>query len=276
MTDDAHRWTLDSGTCSGEVLDDGAHVLRWQPAGRDPVLFARDDLTVVPGVPPRAGVPVCWPWFARGDDGRHEPSHGLARTTRWTRVDEDRDEHGGRVRHRLTGDDVDDPRWPAGCVLELTTRMGADLVLELTTTNDGDEPVELGEALHVYLAVGDVREVTVDGLDGAPCHDKVTGTDTVQHGPLRLTGETDRVYRSQAPVTVTDPVLRRRLVVETEGAANRVVWNPWQEQAAGLDGIGDRWPGLLCVEGATVADDGVVVPPGSSHTLTYRLTVEDL
>ena len=91
-----------------------------------------------------------------------------------------------------------------------------------------------------------------------------------------LTGETDRVYRTEGPVVVVDPLLGRRLRVETEGAADRIVWNPWADEAAGIRDIGDRWTGFVCVEGANALADAVTVEPGASHTLTYRLTVEDL
>ena len=180
------------------------------------------------------------------------------------------------VRLRLTSDEVSGPQWPHPYRLDLVARMGRHLEVSLTTTNTGPGPVTVEEALHAYLAVGDVRQVTIAGLDGATLHDKVTGEDRTQLGELVLTGETDRVYRTDAPVTVTDPVLGRRLHVETEGAANRVVWNPWAEKGPGIADVGDEWPRFVCVEGANVLADAVTVPAGATHTLTYRLFVEDL
>ncbi len=153
---------------------------------------------------------------------------------------------------------------------------GEVLEVSLTTTNEGPDPVVVGEALHAYLAVGDVREITVTGLDGAEYFDKVLGVDAVQEGDLVLTEETDRVYRSTSAVLVEDPVLRRRLRIESEGAANRVVWNPWDDKARALDDVDEAWPRFVCVEAANARDDVVTVAPGDSHTLTYRITVEDL
>ncbi|MBM6403077.1 D-hexose-6-phosphate mutarotase [Phycicoccus sp. CSK15P-2] len=276
MTDSPPSRAVTGTVCSAEVLDEGALVLRWQPAGHEPVLFVHPTVGPRSGRPPHAGVPVCWPWFGPGRAGGAPYGHGFARGAVWSLVEETQRGDATVLRHRLTEADATDPFWPHPYVLELTAHLGADLGLELATTNTGDAPVVVEEALHAYLAVGDVRRVVVSGLDGAPFHDKVTGTDHVQEGDLVLTGETDRVHRGTRPVTVTDPVLGRRLHVETDGAANRVVWNPWAEKAAAIDDVGDHWHRFVCVEGANVLADAVTLPPGATHTLTYRLTVEDL
>ena len=45
-------------------------------------------------------------------------------------------------------------------------RLGAELSVALTVTA-GSRPLELEAALHTYLAVGDVREIAIHGLEGA-------------------------------------------------------------------------------------------------------------
>jgi glucose-6-phosphate 1-epimerase len=45
--------------------------------------------------------------------------------------------------------------------------------------------------------------------------------------PLRLTGETDRVYpATRTAGVVDDPAGGRRLVVDKAGSGTTVVWNP--------------------------------------------------
>ncbi len=201
------------------------------------------------------------------------PSHGIVRTADWELVERAEDADGVGIHLSVTSERVTSPHFPHAYVLDLRVHLGASLELELTTTNTGPEPFDLEEALHAYLAVGDVRRVRLDGLDGASYHDKTTGRDEVQEGGLVLTGETDRVYRGDGPVTVVDPVLDRRLRVSTTGAADRVVWNPWDEQARALRDVGDAWPGFVCVEGGNVLDDAVTVAPGDSRTMTYGVEV---
>ena len=267
--------TVDGPVASGEVHDEGALVLRWAPRGHDPVLFVHPTAGVRPGTPPHAGIPVCWPWFGPGP-APDAPSHGFARTAHWRHVATTTSGDVTTVDLALTTDTTTSPWWPHDSRVTLRAVLGESLEVTLTTHNTGDEPVVVGEALHAYLAVGDVRRVTITGLDGATFHDKVTGEDRTQDGDLVLTGETDRVYRSTAPVVVSDPVLGRRLRVETEGAADRVVWNPWAEKGPGIADIGDEWPRFVCVEAANVLDDTVTIAPGESRSMAYRLTLEDL
>lgn len=257
-----------------EVLDVGALVVGWSPPGQAPVLFRHPE--VHRPVAPHAGIPVCWPWFGDGPTP-DAPSHGIARTATWRRADGDGGPGSTRRCLVLTDADATSTVWPHPYTLRLDVEASdRTLTVTLTTTTTGSEPVVVGEALHAYLAVGDVREARVRGLDGAAFFDKTTGERRTQEGDLVLVGETDRVYRSDAVVTVEDPVLGRRLRVETEGAANRVVWNPWDDEAARVDDIADAWPRFVCVEAANALDDVVTVAPGTPHSLMYRLTVEDL
>ena len=211
--------TLQSSAGTGEVYDQGAQVTRWVPAGADPVLYVSSALRLAPGRSIRAGVPVCWPWFGPGRAAGMEPMHGFVRTTTWRCVDETTDADRASVAYRLTSDDVTSTHWPHRYAVELRAVFGRALEVSLTTTNTGDEPFDYEEALHAYLAVGDVHRVSVAGLAGKSFFDKVTGTEQVQQGDLRFTGETDAVFRTSDPVTLYDPALGRRLVVTTEGAA---------------------------------------------------------
>ncbi|MGL5816779.1 MAG: D-hexose-6-phosphate mutarotase, partial [Phycicoccus sp.] len=57
-------------------------------------------------------------------------------------------------------------------------------------------------------------------------------------------------------------------------AGNVVVWNPWEEKAAEIGDIADDdWLRFVCVEGANAFENAVVVGPGQSHTLGYRVEV---
>ena len=266
---------VETAICTGEVHDQGGQVTRWAPAGAAPVLYVSTAARYEQGRPIRGGVPVCWPWFGPGRGGGLEPAHGFVRTAVWERVSAVEEEGVLVATHRITSEQATSPHWPHTYSLDLVSRLGETLELTLTTTNTGDSAFVVEEALHAYLAVGDVRQVMLEGLDGRSFFDKVAGTEKVQTGPVEFAGETDAVFRTSEPVTVVDPVLDRRLVVSTQGAANVVVWNPWSQKAAGVPDIGDDdWPGFLCVEGANAFENAVSVEPGASHAMTYRVAVE--
>jgi glucose-6-phosphate 1-epimerase len=93
--------------------------------------------------------------------------------------------------------------------------------------------------------------------------------------PVRITGETDRVYlATRAACTVDDSRGRRTLVVDKAGSATTVVWNPWREKAKGMSDFGpDEWRAMLCIETANAADDAVTLAPGARHEMRATLRV---
>ena len=147
--------------------------------------------------------------------------------------------------------------------------------MDLTLTA-GSRPVELEAALHTYLAVGDVREIEVLGLEGAAYLDNTRdlAADVLPEEPLRLTSSTDRITEATGEVTVVDPVLGRRLVSTPRGTSRTVVWNPWDTRVTGMADIPDAdWPRFVCLEPAVAKDGFVALEPGASHCIgvTYRI-----
>jgi len=74
--------------------------------------------------------------------------------------------------------------------------------------NTGGQPLRIEEALHTYLAVSDVRQVSIEGLAGVSYFTAVgtPRTETEGAAPIRITAETDRVYlNTQATCIAHDP-----------------------------------------------------------------------
>nr|WP_300143364.1 D-hexose-6-phosphate mutarotase [Propionicimonas sp.] len=255
------------------VLDAGAHVLAWTPPGQNPVLWLSPLASFEPGVAVRGGVPVVFPWFGAGESGDRSPSHGFARTAAWQReevVNELAASGPLLVRHRLDATGRDS----APFVAELTSRFTPErLEVTLTVTNPGAEPFRYEEALHTYVAVSDVAEVAVDGLDGCGYLDKVDGgpEEVVQAGAVRFAGEVDRVYRHDGDAVITDPGWGRQVVVGKSGSANTVIWNPGAAKGAALADVGPNWPGFVCVEAGNVRDAAIELAPGDQHSLAQVL-----
>ena len=111
----------------------------------------------------------------------------------------------------LAANDISRAFDPAEFSLLYTVRFGATLNLGLTVTNAGASAMRFEEALHTYLAVGDVRRVGVSGLEGAEYYDKTDGMKRKrQEGAVTIGAETDRLYiDTAAAITLDDPVLWR-------------------------------------------------------------------
>jgi glucose-6-phosphate 1-epimerase len=253
------------------VLDPGAQVLAWTPREQLPVLWVSPLAVFEPGVAVRGGVPVIFPWFGGGPAGDRRPPHGFARTATWQRDGlSDEVATNGRleVRHRLTNEGFDSAPFSAELVSEFTRD---HLRVSLSVTNTGSEDFSYEEALHTYLAVSDVARISLEGLDGCRYLDKVGGGERLQAGPVRFTGETDRVYSHSGDVVVDDPDWSRKIRVSKEGSAVTVVWNPGAARGASMSDVAQYWPGFVCVEAANTGSRMVTVPAGGTHTLAQTL-----
>lgn len=247
---------------------DGAHLTSWAPVGESDLLWLSPDSAYGPREAIRGGIPLVGPWFGPGRDGAMQVKHGWLRTITWELASAS-----------LDGEDV---------VLELATpadaaklsgravfRIGRELSVDLTLTA-GATLLELEAALHTYLAVEDVRRITVEGLENADYLDNTRGlaADVLGADPMRLTGSTDRIVDAAGEVVVTDEAAGRRLVSSPRGTAKTIVWNPWDELVASMGDIpDDAWPHFVCVEPAVAKDRFVRLQPGEAHTIgvTYRI-----
>ena len=255
---------------TAEVYLHGAHVTHYQPTGQPPVLFLSRQSRFQPDKAIRGGVPICFPWFGPLEGHPKAPAHGFVRTSLWTL---DAATGGSEVTLTLSLRRDEDPAadWPHAFAAEYTVVVGPELRTALTVRHVRGEPFLYEAALHTYLHVGDVRGVTVHGLEKTPYRDKVLGGEQAGvDGPITFAGEVDRVYLdTTAAVTVVDPSLNRRLTVTKDGSASTVVWNPWVAKAAALSDFGDdEWPAMACVETANVGGGAVTLGPGQSHTTT--------
>jgi glucose-6-phosphate 1-epimerase len=273
MTLDAPR-EVRTGRSVAEVYDYGAHVWTWALDG-EAVLWTSAESVFEPGRALRGGVPICWPWFGPGRSGDLTPAHGYARISEWALTERVEAADSTVLAYTLTPAAAPAALPGEDWIVTYEVSVGDRLELALTVANQGSTPFSYETALHTYLRVGDVRQVTVGGLDGATYLDKVTGRREVQSGEITITAETDRVYLRAGEVVVTDPVLGRRLRISTEGAADTVVWNPWIAKAAAMPDFGDdEWPGMLCIEAGNVLESAVTVVPGGSATLRYAVAVD--
>ena len=260
-----------------EIYLHGAHVTAWNPVGQAPVLWMSRASQFRPDAPLRGGVPLCFPWFGAHPTNPHAPAHGFARLVEWSLLE------AGEV-----GDDVmlmfhlADSRqtrsgaWPHRFEASYTVTVGARLTLELQVTNVDAETVTYEEALHTYLAVSDIRDVGITGLEGAVYVDRLAGPEPRRDStPIRFTGETDRIYADTgATTTFDDHAGRRAMTLRKAGSRTTVVWNPWRDKAAAMSDFGDdEWTHMVCVEASNVRDAAVRLEPGARHTMTATLEV---
>ena len=263
---------------SAEVFLHGAHVTAWVPAGEEPVLWMSAHSTFDRGSALRGGVPICFPWFGANASDPAAPSHGFARLAEWELIGAS--EVGSDVVLTFELSDSKETRasaWPHAFVARYVVTVGASLTLALQVTNRDPFAVTIEEALHTYLRVRDIEAVEIGGLEGTSFLDRLTTPEASpgQAGPVRFTGETDRIYlNTEAAVTVFDRASGRCVNIAKHGSGSTVVWNPWATKAAAMADFGDdEWTGMVCVETCNVRAAAVTLAPGASHTMAVVFTV---
>jgi D-hexose-6-phosphate mutarotase len=267
---------IQNAQASASICLLGAHVMHFQPAGEQPVLWMSQMSNFAVGQAIRGGIPICWPWFGPHPEDPSKPAHGFARTSLWE-VAGSRTTEDGATELRLTLSDCETSRalWPHKFQLELTVTVGTELSLSLAIRNPGAEAFGCSSALHSYFAVSDITQVQVLGLEDCRYIDKVAAdTPTLQQrGAITFSGETDRIYLdTTATCQIDDPGCGRRIVVAKSGSRSTVVWNPWTDKSIRMPDFGDlEYPGMVCVETTNAADDARNVPPAGEHLLQTRI-----
>jgi len=258
----------------------GAHVLGYQAKGAEPLVWMSPEATYAPGKSLRGGVPVCWPWFGPHGSDSNLPGHGPARTVDWQPVASEAQSGGGT---KLSFELIKTEKISEQCAHDLNVRLhvtvGESLRLELETMNQGATAFTLGQALHTYFRVGDVRLAHIEGLDGCEYIDKMDGGQRKQQrGAVSISGETDRIYLGSGKrQEIVDPAMGRKIVIQGEGSASTVVWNPWVETAAKMGDLGpDGYLNMLCVETTNSADDVVEIAPGATYCMLADYSSEAL
>jgi glucose-6-phosphate 1-epimerase len=289
LLDELPCWRIRHGDAEVVISQQGAQVLSYQRAGQPPLIWLSEQASYQRGQSVRGGVPVCWPWF--GDLGRNpqavqalvpEPSsapfHGGVRNLDWQLQLLAPDAEGISLEFVCPAP-ASAANWPAALQLELHLRLDQRLHISLHSHNSGSQPLTISQALHSYFAVSDIRQVEVDGLAGCRYIETLEHwQERQQSGPLRFTGETDRIYQ-QLPsrLSIRDPGWQRRVCLESHGSRSAVLWNPWVDKAQRLSSFAaDAWQRMLCIETANVWDDCVQLAAGASHSLGVSLWSEPL
>ncbi|MBO4647667.1 MAG: D-hexose-6-phosphate mutarotase [Lentisphaeria bacterium] len=251
--------------CRGVVSLFGAHILSYLPDGRDEVLWISQKSHLEAPKAIRGGIPLCWPWFG----GDPAPTHGVARIQFWTLTAAEQQPDGSdTLTFELT---VSDPH-PLKAVMSVN--FGAKLTVSLTTENLGSTEFVLGDAIHTYFHVGEISQTVIHGLGGAVAENRVDNTEFTAQEAFGFEAETDNIYHSEAAVTIEDPVLKRKILVEKENSRTTVVWNPWIAKSQRMADFGDEeYHTMVCVEAANCSVGRIPLAPGAKHTLIQKISL---
>ena len=243
------RLTLANGDTVWVALQ-GAHVVSWQAAGRERLyLSPRNHWDGHSAI--RGGIPVCFPQFnQRGS----LPKHGFARNSVWMTgqalVQDEQVQQDFALAWSAQTLAIWQPRFEARLRVALAP---AELTLTLTVHNLDTRPFAFSGALHSYLAVDDIADARLRGLQGQPEWDALTDRHASAAAELQFEGEFDRVYGSAPAALHLRNGAQRLAISQSPSWANTVVWNPGAEKCAAMADLPpDGFARFLCVEAAQV------------------------
>lgn len=253
------------------VLQHGAHIVSWVAGGRERFFLSPqarlDGQSAI-----RGGVPVCFPQFnQRGP----LPKHGFARHLSW--------EVGGAavctaetasLTLCLRDGEPTRAHWPQAFEARLRLDLSpGSLQITLSVRNTDARPLDFSGALHSYLAVDDIAEARLEGLQGQAEWDAVRDHHGLAAEVLRFEGEFDRVYAAAPrPLHLRDGVQMLE-IAQSPSWAQTVVWNPGAVLCATLSDMpADGHLRMLCVEAAQVLAP-IRLPAGGEWAGWQRLTV---
>src|SRR5260370_12935672 len=203
------RAAVGGRSAEGHVYLHGAHVTHYRPAGKRPLLFFSERSRFATGKALRGGVPVIFPWFGARAGHSEAPDHGFARTREWAVESVEPATDGSvAVTLALEADDATRPTWPHEFRVRHRVVFGERLEMTLEVENRSGHAFDFEEALHTYVLVGDVGQVSIAGLGGVGYIDKTDDKmrKTLAAGPHRMEGTTDLEFLStRAPILAYRP-----------------------------------------------------------------------
>ncbi|KAF2719220.1 galactose mutarotase-like protein [Polychaeton citri CBS 116435] len=250
------------------VLLYGATVVSWKSNGNEN-LWVSEEAKLDGSKPVRGGIPVVFPVFGPPPKDHATsalPQHGFARNSTWEYIGKSSSESGAlskggddavKLDFGLDSDHLSEEAkkaWPQKFSLVYSVTLGkAGLQTMLNVNNTGEEAFDFQMLLHSYFKVGDISKVTINGLGSTTYIDKVLDAKEQQQTDpsVRITGETDRVYKSiKLDTTSILEDGQSRFDVTRDGLEDSVVWNPWIEKAKGMGDFApkDGYKNMVCVE----------------------------
>ena len=175
--DELNCWRISHGDAELVVAQQGAHIVSYQRAGQQPLIWSNPDAAFKKGKAIRGGMPICWPWFgnlernpasvqAMRDSSEPAKAHGEVGAIDWELMGMAEDDDALIVEFIQPKAEGQLPGWPHNVGLKLSIRLDEALNVSLISYNSGTETVSFSQALHSYFAVSDVREISIKGLDG--------------------------------------------------------------------------------------------------------------
>lgn len=234
-------------------------------------IAVRPDAKTDGSKPISGGLSHCWPQFGPGEIQQH----GFARNVNWT-VKSMTDTS---LQLEMAPSDYTKEMWDKEFLCTFSVELEeSQLSTIMNVNNKGEEPFDFQAALHSYFTVSSLENLEITGsFKGKEFLNKMVGEEgeiqTEERDVISISEEYDRVYKG-----VNDPILNdkgtgmRLAVLNAEGWADTVVWNPYGNEGMGYNnfvcvesvkfdpvtlGGGESWTGKMDLKASPLVEDSV-------------------
>lgn len=250
----------------------GGHLLHFQATGEAPAIWLSKTAVFDGKKAIRGGVPICWPWFGAASPtlGENLPSHGFARTSKWSVGNIEESSEGVKLELQLFSCEKTLALWPHEFKLTLKAMLSEHLTLQLVTENKSEKPLTYHGALHTYLNISAPESITISGLNTQFCN--LLNNKALETGDSTLLVDkaSDTIYqKAPGDIVLVDKQFQRTLSMTNSGNDCEVLWSPWIKGAqAFTDMPDDGYQTMFCIESAITRNAGQQVKSGQIHSLS--------
>lgn len=260
-----------SAGASATVSLFGGHLISWKPqTDAQEQLYLSEIANMDGSKAIRGGVPVLFPHFGAQSNS---PNHGFARLSKWHQISRTTTIHKDVLTLALSADEETKQIWPFEFNLCLTVSLSdSNIHLELSVENTSENTFSFSGGLHTYFSTSDIVKTQLLGLKNCQYIEQDQQHEELQR-IVEIRSETDRVYLTgERKLDLISP--ERRVVVESSGFTETVVWNPWSDGSEKMtDMKNDDYLTMLCVE-AVIATEKICLHPkqvwSGSQSLKYE------
>lgn len=271
---------VDTDLATASISNFGGQILTWQPKSQvTPVLWMSPRAKFDGKTAIRGGVPICWPWFGEYPYNKKIQNHGYARLLPWDISNIEVLACGSIFISMSLGQKANTifPEY-SELILSINILVGESLTIELLTNNMGGEPIFISEGLHTYFRIGEIDQITIKGLNPDPYFDIVKNKVLTEASEIKFSEEFGRIYLDhKKECIISDPILKREILIEKNGSSDTAVWNPWAERSQMISDIQpDGWKEFVCVESANTSKNPVLLRQKSTHSHKAKYTVRSI
>lgn len=223
----------------------------------------------------RGGVPICFPWFSKHITDKNLPQHGFARTAMWQFVSHDVIDGKEIVTMELNDSPETRALWNHSFNLKLSLCCDKHLAMALTVCNTDTVAWTFSAALHAYVSISDIRNISIDCGKISQLVDSANNNAVVPlDGPIKVCAPMDYQHiQSQAEGRFNHVILNdlgKKRAQRFKVGPSFQLWNPWTE--AKFDDMNPSdYTQFVCIEPAVLQRLPLTVKPQHSSTLIFSV-----